>query len=72
MSPIKPPHMSGAEIDAWLGVGKSTRHSWQDPKSPYYDPTWPLPIKLGARKTMYITSEVENWLASRPRSRDTA
>ncbi len=70
MNPIKSPHLPGAEVDVWLGIGKSTRHSWQDPKSPYFDSTWPLPIKLGARKTVYITNEVEAWLALRPRSRD--
>ncbi len=70
MSTIKPPHMPGAEVDAWLGIGKTTRHSWQNPGSPYYDPTWPLPIRLGARKIVYVTDEVEAWLKARPRTRD--
>ncbi|WP_447774066.1 helix-turn-helix transcriptional regulator [Variovorax boronicumulans] len=69
MSTVKPSHMSGAQIDAWLGIGKSTRYSWQDPKSPYHDPTWPLAIKLGTRRATYVLSEVEAWLAGRPRSR---
>ncbi|MWL88599.1 AlpA family transcriptional regulator [Cupriavidus sp. SW-Y-13] len=70
MSTIRPPHMRGAEVDAWIGIGKSTRHEWQNPKSPYHDPTWPLPIRLGARKTVYITEEIEAWLKSRLRARD--
>lgn len=70
MSAIKPPHMPGAEVDAWLGIGKTTRHSWQNRESPYYDPTWPLPIKLSARKIVYITDEIEAWLKARPRTRD--
>lgn len=70
MNTVRAPHLRGAEVDAWLGIGKTTRHSWQDPKSPYYDPAWPLPIKLGTRKTVYIADEVEAWLKARPRTRE--
>lgn len=70
MSILKQLHLAGAEVDTLLGIGKSTRFSWQDPKSPYYDPTWPLPIRLGARKTVYIAEEISAWLKARPRTRD--
>lgn len=70
MNIIKPLHLRGAEVDTLIGIGKTTRFSWQDPKSPYYDPTWPLPIRLGTRKTVYIADEVEAWLKARPRTRD--
>jgi prophage regulatory protein len=59
----------GQEVDAMLGISKSTRYARQDPKSPQYDPTWPLPIKLSARSTGYFVNEIESWLASRPRTR---
>jgi prophage regulatory protein len=69
MDTIKKLTYKGREVDSLLGIGRSTRYSWQDPKSPQYDPTWPLPIKLSARSTGYLVHEVEAWLASRPRAR---
>lgn len=69
MNTIKPLTYRGKEVDAMFGTSRSARYSWQDPKSPQYDPTWPLPIKLSARSTGYLVSELEAWLASRPRAR---
>jgi prophage regulatory protein len=68
-SKLTPLTYRGKEVDAILGISKSTRYSWQDVNSPQYDPTWPVPIKLSARSTGYIVQEVEAWLASRPRNR---
>lgn len=59
----------GREVDSLLGISKSTRYAMQDPKSGQFDPTWPLPIKLSTRSIGYLVSEVEIWLASRPRAR---
>lgn len=69
MRTTKPLTYRGSEVDALLGISKSTRYARQDPKSPQYDATWPLPIKLSARSTGYLVSEIEEWLASRPRTR---
>ncbi len=68
MNPTKPLTYRGREVDALLGISKSSRYNWQDPKSPQYDPTWPLPIKLSARSTGYRVTEIEAWLAARPRA----
>ena len=65
----KPLAYRGRDVDALLGISKSTRYARQDPKSVQYDPTWPLPIKLSARSTGYLVIEIEAWLASRPRVR---
>lgn len=59
----------GREVDEKLGTSRSARYSWQDPESPQYDPTWPLPIKLSARSVGYLANEIDAWLASRPRTR---
>ena len=69
MEPFKPLMYRPQAVDALLGTCRSSRHSWQDPKSSQYDPTWPLPIKLSARSVGYIAAEVEAWIASRPRTR---
>lgn len=69
MNSPKPLTYRGREVDSLLSISKSTRYAWQDPKSPQYDPSWPLPIKLSARSAGYLVSEIEAWLASRPRTR---
>lgn len=69
MEPFKPLMYRPQVVDALLGICKSSRHSWQDPKSSQYDATWPLPIKLSARSVGYLAAEVEAWIASRPRAR---
>lgn len=61
----------GREVDGLLGVSRSARYTWQDPNSPQFDPTWPLPIRLSARSVGYPVAEVEAWLAARPRTRHT-
>ncbi len=72
MNSIKPLTYRGVELDKLLGISKSTRHAWQDPKSPHYDSSWPVPIKLSSRSVGYLVTEVEAWLASRPRVRQLA
>lgn len=69
MNTTKPLTYPGREVDSLLGISKSTRYAWQDPTSAQYDPTWPLPVRLSARRTGYLVHEVEAWLASRPRTR---
>lgn len=69
MNTTKPLTYRGREVDSLLGSSRSTRYARQDPKSPQYDSTWPLPIKLSARSTGYLVNEIEVWLASRPRAR---
>lgn len=67
MKSITPKVLSGREVDA-MGCGsKSSRYQRQDPNSPYYDPTWPKPIKLSTRSVGYLANEIEAWIASRPR-----
>lgn len=64
----KPLTYRGRAVDKLLGISKSSRYSWQDEKSPQFDPTWPLPVKLSARSTAYLASEIAAWLAARPRA----
>lgn len=50
-----------------LDLGKGTIANLRDPKSPQFDPTFPLAISLGARAIGWIEAEIDEWLASRPR-----
>lgn len=71
MGTAKPLTYPGRVVDQIIGGSKSARYARQDPKSPQYDPTWPLPIKLSVRTTVYFAHEIQQWLESRPRTRTT-
>jgi prophage regulatory protein len=47
------------------GLGRSSVWSFGNPRSRYYDPTFPKPIKLGTRAVGWKASEVFFWVASR-------
>jgi len=51
------------------GLGKTQFYEKQNPKSRYYDPSFPVAVELGGRSVGYYRHELENWLESRPRSR---
>jgi prophage regulatory protein len=40
-----------------------------NPKSPGFDPSFPVQIMLGAKAVGWIESEIDDWVASRPRVR---
>lgn len=53
-----------------LGVARATVYDWMNPRSPRYDPTFPVPIKLSRGGAVgWIESEVDSWLASRERTK---
>lgn len=54
--------MTGEEVDAATGTGKSARYDRQDPTSTAYDPDWPKPIVLSPRCVRYRSDEVQAWL----------
>lgn len=55
------------------GLSGSSVYNKLNPRSKYYDETFPKPIRLGATSISgsvgWIESEIEAWLASRPRTR---
>jgi len=57
------------QLEDKLGVGRSAIYARIDPKSPYYDPTFPKPIDLGAGMKNppvgWVESEVDSWLSAR-------
>jgi len=52
------------------GVSRSATYNKLDPASKYFDPTFPKPIRLGARTVGWRESEVEAWIASRALARN--
>lgn len=47
-----------------IGICRSHIENRLNPKSPYYDPTFPKPIKLGngARSVGFLESDVDRWI----------
>lgn len=53
------------QVIAATGLGRSSVWAYGNPRSRYYDPTFPKPIKLGVRSVGWRASEVFLWIASR-------
>ena len=53
------------QLEARIGLGRSSIYDRINPESRYYDPTFPKPIKLGSGKNPpvgFIEAEVNAWL----------
>lgn len=48
-----------------LGCSRSSLYNLLNARSPYYDASFPRPIKLTARSVGFLESEIDAWLASR-------
>lgn len=47
------------------GLGRSSIWAYANPRSRYYDPNFPKPIRLGVRAVGWRASEVFRWIAAR-------
>lgn len=50
-----------------IGLGSTLFYDKQNPKSPYYDPSFPVAVALGGRSVGYYRHELDAWMESRPR-----
>lgn len=48
------------------GISSSSIYNKLNPRSKYYDGTFPKPIRLGASSVGWIEADVDAWLTSRP------
>ncbi|HCQ8186814.1 AlpA family phage regulatory protein [Proteus mirabilis] len=53
------------ELTVMLGISRSSIYEKLNPRSKYYDPDFPKPIKLGASSVGWQYASVEKWLTSR-------
>jgi prophage regulatory protein len=56
------------EVQALIGLSKSTIYDRLNPNSPRYDPSFPKPKKLGSTACSsigWLQDEIENWIKSR-------
>ncbi|WP_167352048.1 AlpA family phage regulatory protein [Xanthomonas bromi] len=54
-----------SEMVKKLGISRSTLYAMRNPRSPYYDPTLPEPIRLSKATVGFFEHEVEAWLLKR-------
>jgi prophage regulatory protein len=49
------------------GLGDTHFDDIQNPRSKYYDPTFPKAVRVGTRATGHFEHELDMWLQNRPR-----
>lgn len=50
------------ELARTLGMSRSMTYLKGNPESPYFDPLFPVPIRIGARMQCFFMAEVEKYL----------
>lgn len=56
------------EVEKLTGLSRSAIYERLNPKSPYFDPTFPRPVKLGLRAVGWRVGEITTWQQSRENS----
>ena len=59
------------EVERGTGISRTTIYNMMNPESDYYDPTFPLPLRIGARSVAWRADELESWMKNLPRARTT-
>ena len=59
------------QVVEFVGVGRSTIYEMMDENSPYYDPTFPKPIKLSSNAVGWFEHEIIQWLELKAEQRFT-
>jgi len=52
-------------VESTTGLSRSAIYDRINPNSPYYDPTFPTPIRLGGNSVGWLESEISDWINSR-------
>lgn len=52
------------EVKQAIGLSRSTMYNLMTPTSPYYDPTFPKPVKIGKRAIAWREHEINAWISS--------
>lgn len=51
------------ELEKMTGISRSTIYEKLNPKSAYYDPTFPKPVRLGSNTVGWIEDDVNAWIS---------
>ena len=58
-------HYRRPAVEEITGLSRSMIYAKLDRKSPYYDPSFPRPVRLGQRAVGWPESAIAAWLESR-------
>lgn len=53
------------ELEAQFQISRSSIYERLDPKSKFYDPDFPKPVRLGTRSVGFVAKEAQAWLERR-------
>ena len=53
------------EVLAYIGISRSTLYEKINPKSKYFDESFPQPVRLGLNSVGWIEGEVITWIKGR-------
>lgn len=53
------------EVRKRTGISRAAVYQKNDPNSPYFDPTFPKPVKLGARSVGWSSEKIQIWIDSK-------
>ena len=53
------------DVQAKIGVARSTIYDWINPKSPRFDVAFPKPVKIGLNSVGWLESEIDNWIIAK-------
>ena len=70
MSPNHPAILRRRQVELRTGLSRTGIYSKLNPKSRYYDPSFPRQISLGGAVVGWIEAEVEAWIEARIGLRD--
>jgi len=48
-----------------ISLSKTAVYQKLDPNSKYYDPSFPVPVKIGARAIAWSSDAIDSWIASK-------
>lgn len=57
------------ELEERIAKSCSWIYSVMDPRSRYYDPSFPLPIRMSQKSIAWVESEVDSWIISKMQER---
>lgn len=52
------------EVSAIVGMKRTTIWHRCNPDSPYYDPGFPKPIRIGSRRIAWNSRDIQAWIAT--------
>lgn len=56
------PLMTRAEIEEFTTLSRSTIYAMMNPESDNYDPSFPVPVRIGKKRVVWVRNEMVAWV----------